>query len=182
MMCLNYKYTLGVKHKKSLTYVYDLINLWISSDFVDAAMNACCQHVRDREVRILHSVGCNPLPKTLLDIQFSADKYNRLKLPAELEAGIDRIWQVRSEHNPSLWNGSKFRLHSYNIDSSGRSENCKFIHFQLNASRLICMWSRPSTSGDIYHVIAYHSGRGQNSVVVALNLDNVQVSILTVLQ
>jgi len=38
--------------------------------------------------------------------------HNRKSLPEPLEARIDEIWNRRVTDNPTLWNGSKFRIAS----------------------------------------------------------------------
>jgi len=44
--------------------------------------------------------------------------HNRKLLPESLEARIDEIWNRRVTDNPTLWNGSKFRIASVS-ESSG---------------------------------------------------------------
>jgi len=41
-----------------------------------------------------------------------SDSHNRKLLPASLEARIDEIWSRRVADNPTMWNGSKFRIAS----------------------------------------------------------------------
>jgi len=41
-----------------------------------------------------------------------SDCHNRKRLPPSCEADIDEIWSRRTADNPTLWNGSKFRISS----------------------------------------------------------------------
>ena len=41
-----------------------------------------------------------------------SDSHNRKPLPSPREALIDEIWSRRVADNPTLWNGSKFRISS----------------------------------------------------------------------
>jgi len=41
-----------------------------------------------------------------------SESHNRRPLPSALEACIDEIWTKRVSDNPTIWNGSKFRLAS----------------------------------------------------------------------
>ncbi|XP_013422211.1 nucleoside diphosphate-linked moiety X motif 22 [Lingula anatina] len=50
--------------------------------------------------------------KAILD-----EKYNRHKLPQQYEQTFDDVWSRRRLENPSLWNGTKFRLHSTKLES-----------------------------------------------------------------
>lgn len=57
-----------------------------------------------------------------LVVDFSPSKYNRAPhADTTLEATIDQVWQTVTAANPSLFNGSKFRLHGL---SEGPSSQC----------------------------------------------------------
>jgi len=59
---------------------------------------------------------------TLLKVMLSVG-YNRKPLPASHEAAIDEIWNSRLQGNPTLWNGSKFRIASVTDGSDGVTFN-----------------------------------------------------------
>lgn len=57
-----------------------------------------------------------------LVVDFSPSKYNRVPhADATLEATIDQVWRTVTAANPSLFNGSKFRLHGL---CEGPSSRC----------------------------------------------------------
>ena len=57
------------------------------------------------------------VPKTSVTVVLS-EAYNRTILP-EHEQRVDDMWNKRLEKNPSLYNGSKFRLHSVEENTHG---------------------------------------------------------------
>jgi hypothetical protein len=46
-------------------------------------------------------------------------EYSRRTLSDAEESNIDEIWAKRLEENPRIFNGTKFRIHSVNLDKSG---------------------------------------------------------------
>ena len=48
-----------------------------------------------------------------------SDSHNRRPLPSALEACIDETWTRRVSDNPTLWNGSKFRISSVSDGNDG---------------------------------------------------------------
>ncbi|XP_038265723.1 uridine diphosphate glucose pyrophosphatase NUDT22 isoform X1 [Dermochelys coriacea] len=59
-----------------------------------------------------------PSPKGLAETEVQAElspAYNRRQLPGG-QAWIDALWEARCRHSPWLFNGSKFRLHSAQLD------------------------------------------------------------------
>uniref|UniRef100_A0A452IMH6 2'-phosphotransferase n=1 Tax=Gopherus agassizii TaxID=38772 RepID=A0A452IMH6_9SAUR len=69
----------------------------------------------DPEISIM--LQC-PSPKGLAETAVRAElspAYNRRQLPGG-QAWIDAVWEARCRHSPWLFNGSKFRLHSAQLD------------------------------------------------------------------
>lgn len=77
--------------------------------------------MEDDDVSILYSHGDKPISQSDLVVCFSAD-FNRRQLPSSHEEAIESIWSSRCSANKTLWNGSKFRLHSVSTLESGRLE------------------------------------------------------------
>ncbi|XP_071507929.1 uridine diphosphate glucose pyrophosphatase NUDT22-like [Diadema antillarum] len=70
----------------------------------------------DTDVSLIFTAKSPPgVPKSAVTVVLSED-YNRIILP-EHEEHVDEIWNKRLEKNPSLYNGSKFRLHSVKENS-----------------------------------------------------------------
>ena len=55
------------------------------------------------------------VPRANWRVILSAE-YNRKCLPTQHENNIHVTWAERITHNPSLWNGSKFRLASVSVE------------------------------------------------------------------
>ncbi|XP_024066485.2 uridine diphosphate glucose pyrophosphatase isoform X2 [Terrapene carolina triunguis] len=69
----------------------------------------------DPEISIM--LQC-PSPKGLSETEVRAElspAYDRRQLPGG-QAWIDAVWEARCRHSPWLFNGSKFRLHSAQLD------------------------------------------------------------------
>jgi len=64
-----------------------------------------------QEATILFKTA-HPVDISSFDILLNS-KFNRQPLPSDLEENIGTIWDERRRTNPSLWNGSKFRLGGY---------------------------------------------------------------------
>lgn len=55
----------------------------------------------------------NTLTRQNLQVRLSS-AYNRKALPEPYESQINDLWQERVKKNPTLWNGTKFRIESVN--------------------------------------------------------------------
>ncbi|XP_075795202.1 uridine diphosphate glucose pyrophosphatase NUDT22 isoform X2 [Pelodiscus sinensis] len=69
----------------------------------------------DPEISIM--LQC-PSPKGLVETDVQAElspAYDRRQLPGT-QTWIDAVWEARCHHNPWLFNGSKFRLHSAQLE------------------------------------------------------------------
>lgn len=60
-----------------------------------------------------------------LRVRLSPD-YNRKTLPHDYEAKIQETWTRKTDENSTLYNGTKFRLHSVDCDNDDRSANVTF--------------------------------------------------------
>lgn len=70
-------------------------------------------------MKLLHSCVGSPIKQSDLSVNFSPH-HNRVALPTQYEDRVVATWEKKCQDNPSLWNGSKFRLHSVATDNSGR--------------------------------------------------------------
>ncbi|XP_032819872.2 uridine diphosphate glucose pyrophosphatase NUDT22 isoform X1 [Petromyzon marinus] len=61
------------------------------------------------------SAACMPLENVRVEL---SSRYCRAVLP-EHEPRVSEIWQARMRHQPWLYNGSKFRLHSAEMEADG---------------------------------------------------------------
>lgn len=52
--------------------------------------------------------------------------YNRRTLPHDYETKIQETWTRKTDENPTLYNGTKFRLHSVDCDDGDRSATVTF--------------------------------------------------------
>ncbi len=71
----------------------------------------------DPEISVIFAASRPPgIPQLKLKVKL-LEEYNRKTLPSN-ESNINRIWGLRTEQNPKLYNGSKFRFHSLEIDNN----------------------------------------------------------------
>ena len=71
----------------------------------------------DPDISLIFTAPLPPgVPKSKIKVKL-CDEYNRKKLPSH-ESNINSIWERRKNQNPKLYNGSKFRFHSLDVDDS----------------------------------------------------------------
>ncbi|XP_071795898.1 uridine diphosphate glucose pyrophosphatase NUDT22-like [Asterias amurensis] len=71
----------------------------------------------DPEISVIFAASRPPgVPQSKLRVKL-LEEYNRKTLPSH-ESNINRIWGLRTEQNPKLYNGSKFRFHSLYTDNT----------------------------------------------------------------
>lgn len=73
--------------------------------------------VMDPDVQIMYTPSKEKrVTRHSLKVNLSGS-HNRKPLPEVLEARINEIWSGQVSENPTLWNGSKFRIESVNESS-----------------------------------------------------------------
>ena len=76
----------------------------------------------DPDVIIMFNAPCGKLvSREKLKVHLS-DNHNRKPLPPNMEQDIAKVWRRRVEKNPTLWNGTKFRLDAIQMEG----EHCIF--------------------------------------------------------
>jgi len=78
----------------------------------------------DPDVQIMYVVSKEKrITRNSLKVELSTS-YNRKCLPAAFEARIGELWSRRVADNPTMFNGSKFRIVSV-------CDNCDYVTFNL---------------------------------------------------
>ena len=72
----------------------------------------------DPHVQLMYTAPCKPIKRQQLRVSVSST-FNRQPLPPEAERQIDSVWTHRVSQNPSIYNGTKFRIHSAVDDNNG---------------------------------------------------------------
>ncbi|XP_057706777.1 uridine diphosphate glucose pyrophosphatase NUDT22 isoform X1 [Corythoichthys intestinalis] len=82
----------------------------------------------DPEVSLLlHCAAWRGLRQSQVDVELS-EKYN-CQMDVDLQRHIEEVWTARVSKEPWLFNGAKFRLHSFHT-ASPATQNLEFIHSQ----------------------------------------------------
>lgn len=69
----------------------------------------------DQDVKLMYVVAKGKmLPRDKVSVSLSRN-FDRKLLPGRFETNVDMVWETRTEQNPKLWNGTKFRIDSVSL-------------------------------------------------------------------
>lgn len=91
---------------------------------------------------------------------------NRKHLPQQFEDNIDRVWEARLKQNNRLFNGSKFRLASIDVDSEG----CTVLNLGLTCYKDFIGTNWSPHAKQIQELGRHHHGNSQAFMSDALGV------------